>query len=87
MTTNRIEALDPALLRPGRVDYRLYLGKATDHQKVELYRRFFLAASEFEAQAFVDVHRSAETMAEFQELLMRLEQEPGSLEFADSAIE
>ena len=27
MTTNHAEALDPALLRPGRIDYRLLLGR------------------------------------------------------------
>ena len=36
MTSNHIEALDPALLRPGRIDYRLYLGPATFEKKVEL---------------------------------------------------
>lgn len=45
MTSNQIETIDQALLRPGRIDYRLYLGKATDEQKVELYRRFFPQAS------------------------------------------
>ena len=74
MTTNRIEALDPALLRPGRIDYKLYLGKAADAQKMELYRRFFPAATESDAKDFVKLHH-AETMAEFQGLLLRLEHE------------
>jgi mitochondrial chaperone BCS1 len=52
----------------------LYLGKAGHSQKIELYRRFFPEASEFEAQAFVETYRSAETMAEFQDLLLGLEQ-------------
>jgi len=73
MTTNHIEVLDEALLRPGRIDYRLYLGKATDWQKVELYRRFFPVATELEAREFVETH-FAETMAEFQGLLLALEQ-------------
>ncbi len=43
----------------------------------ELYRRFFPQRSELEAHAFVDASRSAETMAEFQELLLVLEHERG----------
>jgi chaperone BCS1 len=80
MTTNHIEVLDEALLRPGRIDYRLYLGKATDRQKVELYRRFFPESLENEAREFVEASRSAETMAEFQGLLLGLEQGQGRLE-------
>lgn len=73
MTTNHVEALDPALLRPGRIDYKLFLGKAGDRQKIDLYCRFFPEAGEEEATAFVDLHRDVETMAEFQGLLLGLE--------------
>jgi chaperone BCS1 len=72
MTTNDISALDAALLRPGRVDYKLYLGEACEMQKVELYRRFFPTAAECDARAFAEAHW-AETMAEFQGLLLALE--------------
>ena len=82
MTTNRIEMLDGALLRPGRIDYKLYLGKASYRQKIELYCRFFEGVSEFEAAAFVETHASVETMAEFQGLLLALEQEQAGRELA-----
>lgn len=74
MTTNAVEALDPELLRPGRIDYKLYLGEAANSQKCELYRRFFPEATEEEAREFVEAH-AVETMAEFQGLLLGLEQE------------
>jgi mitochondrial chaperone BCS1 len=86
MTTNHIEVLDEALLRPGRIDYRLYLGKATDRQKNELYRRFFPESSESEARELVESSRSAETMAEFQGLLLGLEQGRERQELVEAAV-
>ena len=83
MTTNKIEALDPALLRPGRIDYRLYLGVASEQQKLELYRRFFPLAEEFEAHAFVEAHPWAETMADFQGLLLELAEGSAGLHAGD----
>lgn len=77
MTTNHMEALDSALLRPGRIDYKLYLGRASDSQKVDLYLRFFPDASALEAREFVGNCGLAETMAEFQGLLLSLADSAG----------
>jgi chaperone BCS1 len=73
MTTNDADAIDPALLRPGRIDYKLYLGPACESQKIALYRRFFPDASEWDAREFAEAHW-ADTMAEFQGLLLALEE-------------
>lgn len=41
MTTNHIDKLDPALIRPGRVDMKCYLGDADENQMVLMFNRFF----------------------------------------------
>ncbi|KAF9901130.1 hypothetical protein EC991_006470 [Linnemannia zychae] len=41
MTTNHIEVLDPALIRPGRVDLREYVGDATPSQIRKMFKRFY----------------------------------------------
>jgi chaperone BCS1 len=43
MTTNHLSTLDPALVRPGRVDLVAYIGDATPHQATTLFNRFYLA--------------------------------------------
>lgn len=48
MTTNHIERLDPALIRPGRVDMVLRLGDASDKQIRRLFVKFY---PDYETQA------------------------------------
>lgn len=48
MTTNHIEKLDPALIRPGRVDLKEYIGDATTTQARALFERFYADGLEAE---------------------------------------
>ncbi|KAL0274482.1 UNVERIFIED_CONTAM: hypothetical protein PYX00_006892 [Menopon gallinae] len=41
MTTNHIERLDPALIRPGRVDVKEYVGHCSAYQVEQMFRRFY----------------------------------------------
>ncbi|KAI9496638.1 BCS1 N terminal-domain-containing protein [Zychaea mexicana] len=41
LTTNHVENLDPALIRPGRVDLKEYLGNATESQIRGMFSRFY----------------------------------------------
>ncbi|KXS94694.1 hypothetical protein AC578_10361 [Pseudocercospora eumusae] len=41
MTTNHVDRLDDALIRPGRVDMTLHLGNATEDQMERLWDRFY----------------------------------------------
>lgn len=41
LTTNHIERLDPALIRPGRVDMTVRIGEATRYQAAEMWDRFY----------------------------------------------
>lgn len=46
MTTNHRERLDPALLRPGRVDLHFELNYASENQMKNLLRKFYPDATE-----------------------------------------
>jgi chaperone BCS1 len=71
MTTNHHDNLDPALLRPGRIDYRCTMGYAHPTQKAQLFHRFFPDATGKQVYSAL-AHRSEETMAQFQGYLLQL---------------
>ena len=41
MTANYLERLDPALIRPGRVDFKSYIGHCTDYQLRKMFQKFY----------------------------------------------
>ncbi|XP_061413256.1 mitochondrial chaperone BCS1 [Lethenteron reissneri] len=41
MTTNHIDRLDPALIRPGRVDFKQYVGYCSSWQLEQMFLRFY----------------------------------------------
>ncbi|KAI5462901.1 mitochondrial chaperone BCS1 [Mariannaea sp. PMI_226] len=46
LTTNHIDRLDPALIRPGRVDMTLRIGEATRFQATQMWDRFYKDADQ-----------------------------------------
>uniref|UniRef100_A0A7S0Q794 Mitochondrial chaperone BCS1 n=1 Tax=Coccolithus braarudii TaxID=221442 RepID=A0A7S0Q794_9EUKA len=70
MTTNHIERLDPALIRPGRIDVIHEISNATPYQMRQLFLNFFPEDQEL-AERFVEAMDGANTsMALLQSFFM-----------------
>jgi chaperone BCS1 len=62
MTTNHVEALDPALVRPGRVDLSVQIGDASPEQARQLFIRFYHESSDASAGEIADMGAAIEDM-------------------------
>ena len=69
MTTNHPEKLNPALIRPGRIDYRLCVDLADAYQARTLFLRFFPGSDH--ADRFAGIVAGRLGMAELQSELVR----------------
>ncbi len=70
MTTNHMDKLDPALVRPGRADVQLRIGNATKEQAIAMFQRFFPDTPTSAAGLFA-AEMEGQSMAKIQEHLLK----------------
>ncbi|KFM76336.1 Mitochondrial chaperone BCS1, partial [Stegodyphus mimosarum] len=82
MTTNYVKRLDAALIRPGRVDVKEYIGFATTYQLKQMYQRFYpemaISFAENFANAVIELNRDV-SIAEVQGIFMLYKNDPEEL--------
>jgi mitochondrial chaperone BCS1 len=72
MTTNYVERLDAALIRPGRIDFRMEFKTADRDQIIRSFQWFYPDRGLAAAHAFADSMRDGTSMAAIQEALIAL---------------
>jgi hypothetical protein len=86
MTSNHPELLDPALIRPGRVDMSIYMGRCCTDQMSQFYRLYFGDDAE-EDERLAEVPEDVLTPAEVASVFQHHRNDPRSAvaELANSA--
>ena len=81
MTTNFLNRLDPALIRPGRVDFKHKIGYADSNQVERMFRRFYPDEPCSSVRRFTDgieALKHPKSMAQLQGYFMRYKTDPNA---------
>lgn len=70
MTTNHVDRLDAALVRPGRADVVIEFGQVTFEQAAEMHRRFYPDAEAWQRDEFAERAAGRMTASDVQQALM-----------------